>query len=90
LEKCTNPVNLIFFNLQVTDEALNAHFASFGTLAACRVVKDKGGASKGFGYVDFAEAASVRVPSVFLPCSFLYPEDAYPPTHTHTHTRWRW
>jgi hypothetical protein len=28
------------------------------------VVMDKGGASKGFGYVDFADAASVRFPVV--------------------------
>ena len=49
---------------ELTDEALKLHMARFGALAACRVVMDKGGASKGFGYVDFADAASVRFPVV--------------------------
>jgi RNA recognition motif-containing protein len=40
----------------VTDDALRAHFVQFGPVANCRVVRDKMGASKGFGYVDFSAA----------------------------------
>lgn len=51
-------VNLYIKNLDfhITDDLLREKFQRFGTIYSCRVMLDKNGKSKGFGFVCFASA----------------------------------
>ena len=57
----TSGCSLFVQNLapDVGDEALQQLFERFGAVAACRVVRNKAGDSKGFGYVDYAARDSL-------------------------------
>ncbi len=56
-------MNLYVSNLSynLTDDALSAEFAAFGTVSSARVVKDReSGRSRGFGFVEMPSDAEAQ------------------------------